>query len=163
MPPQHNTPTPRNPATQPCAGVVAVVDDDPGIAQALRSWLDHIPTPVCTFHDGAALIAALQPVPSGWLLREGLGGADSTSDVSVKDGAQPLKAVVMDLNMPGPHGFQLARQLREQAPDLPVVVITAASEDHQRHMGGVPPGVVCLSKPFDLDALEAALFGDTQA
>lgn len=159
--PLHSSPM-MNPVTLSSTGVVAVVDDDLGIAQALRSWLNHIPAPVCTFSDGAALIAALQPVSSGWQLREPLAIGSGVTDVQAGAGLQPLKGVVLDLNMPGPNGFELARLLREQAPNLPVVVITAASQDYQKLMGGVPSGVVCLSKPFDLDVLEAALFGAAQ-
>jgi CheY-like chemotaxis protein len=128
------------------SGVVAVVDDDPGVALALQTWLNHLSIPVQTFGEGSALLESLQTAQQGWQFCGASGAA-----------GQPLIGLVIDLNLPGPNGFQIARQLLDHAPGLPVVVITAAGDDSQRLLGGVPPGVTCLSKPFDLDVLEAAL------
>lgn len=144
-------------------GTVAIVDDDRGIAQALQVWLDHVSIPVRTFADGLSLLDVLQPVAAGWVFKLAEDTSAQADTMGQLEAAPPLQqrlqAVVIDLNLPGPNGFQIARQLREHAPDLPVVVITAASVDSQNVLGGVPAGVVCLSKPFDLDVLESALLG----
>ena len=124
-------------------GVVAVVDDDEGIAQALQSWLTMMSVQARSFHDGFSLLSALQPESDGtWSLREG---------------GQRLSTVIVDLNLPGLSGFEVARRLLAHAPKLNVVVITAATEEGMDTMGGVPHGVSLLGKPFNLSELEAWL------
>lgn len=124
-------------------GVVAVVDDDVGIAQALHSWFTLISVPVQFFQDGQALLAALEQGPAqNWVLR---------------DSGQPLIRVVVDLNLPGISGFEVARRLlaHAPAPGLNVVVMTAASEENMQALGGVPAGVSVMRKPFNLSELES--------
>lgn len=139
-------------------GIVAVVDDDEGIEQALHTWLSMLGVDARSFHDGPSLLSALEPGPTGWVFRA---AALSESPHGLQPQGQTprqLEAVVIDLNLPGPNGFEVARQLRAHAPTLPVVVITAAAQDTLSMLGGVPPGVTCMGKPFDLEALEAVLF-----
>lgn len=54
-----------------------------------------------------------------------------------KDGDETLRKVrdrkwdglVLDLNMPGPHGLDLLQQIKEEAPTLPVLVLSMHAED----------------------------------
>jgi two-component system phosphate regulon response regulator OmpR len=124
-------------------GVVAVVDDDVGIAMALQGWLEMMSVQVRMFHDGPSLLSALQPEPeSAW---------------SFRDGGQRLSTVIVDLNLPGMSGFDVARRLLQQSAQLNIVVITAASGESLEMLGGVPPGVLLVGKPFNLFELETWL------
>jgi DNA-binding response OmpR family regulator len=78
------------------------------------------------------------------------------------DGSGPaefrLVGAVLDLNLPGITGIELARALRCLSPGLPLAIVTALNDDDRLRYGNPPSGIRCLKKPFDLDALEEALF-----
>jgi CheY-like chemotaxis protein len=68
-----------------------------------------------------------------------------------------LDAVVTDHLMPGMTGAELARILRRERPDLPVLVISGYA-----NMDGIAPEIARLTKPFrqsDLARSLAALTG----
>lgn len=123
-------------------GVVAVVDDDEGIAQALEGSLELMQMQARTFKDGQDFLSALESTSKGWCFQS--------------DG-QVLAALVIDLNLPGLSGFEVARRLQALTPNLCIVVITAASHINIDMLGGVPPGVACVTKPFKLEDLECWL------
>ena len=65
--------------------------------------------------------------------------------------------VLLDIYLPDLNGLEVLRRLREQLPDVDVLVVTAATEVEtvrQALRGGV---VNYLLKPFDSDALRARL------
>jgi two-component system OmpR family response regulator len=67
--------------------------------------------------------------------------------------------VLLDLVIPAPDGFEVARVLRATHPGLPIVAVTALSarEEHERALAaGVDEVVV---KPFDLDRLVERIAG----
>ena len=77
------------------------------------------------------------------LFRRGLKNAFSeTSDIEVvaeaEDGDDLLKKIsgldlsvaLMDVAMPGKHGLDLLKQIREEQPKLPVLVLTVYPEEH---------------------------------
>jgi CheY-like chemotaxis protein len=71
--------------------------------------------------------------------------------------AQPLDVVFTDLAMPGLTGWDVARAIRQEAPDLPVYVVTGFGvelADAKRHQHGVT-GV--LAKPLRVEDLLAIL------
>lgn len=127
--------------------LVALVDDDAQIAEALKLLLSFrgIRT---TAHDSAeSLLAVLSHERGHWLLKDGQDGP-----------SKPLFAAVVDLNLPGMSGVDLVLQLRTRAPELKLVIITAALDQLLLERGHELQGVTCLPKPFALEALEAALF-----
>jgi DNA-binding response OmpR family regulator len=72
--------------------------------------------------------------------------------------ARLVVGAVLDLNLPGITGVALAKSLRQLAPTMPLAIITALRADERMRYGQVSEGIEILQKPFDLDALEAALF-----
>jgi CheY-like chemotaxis protein len=60
--------------------------------------------------------------------------------------------LVTDHLMPGVSGTDLARRLRAERPDLPVLVVTGYAEGD-----GVAPELARLTKPFRKDELAARL------
>jgi two-component system, OmpR family, copper resistance phosphate regulon response regulator CusR len=69
--------------------------------------------------------------------------------------AHPYDLVVLDLLLPGIDGFTLLRQLREQKPDLPVLILSARSDLQSRLHGFALGADDYLIKPFSLDELLA--------
>lgn len=136
-------PTPVSPR-----GIVAIVDDDPHISRALGSWLDLYQLRAAHHVSAESLLQAIHQENGRAMLRLGI-----TSPISIA-----LMGAVLDLNLPGMTGIELAKVLRGMAPGLPLVLITATREDERGRYGNPPAGVRILKKPFDLDALEDALF-----
>lgn len=130
------------------SAVVAVVDDDPSVASALGQWLGMLGVPAAVFHEGISLLSAIKFRPDG----QGL-------DIASGQVQGAFLGVVIDLNLPHINGFEVARRLLRLAPELRIVVITAANIERMELFGGVPDGVICLDKPFTLEQIEAALFG----
>jgi len=65
----------------------------------------------------------------------------------------PYDGVVADIRMPGGDGVALCRAIRARQPDMPVVLMTAYTDD-ALVAGGMEAGAIgVLSKPLDLHAL----------
>lgn len=130
------------------AGVVAVVDDDPHISGALSACLELHNLHSAQYLSGECLLRCLSQ-RDGKLVAA-LGGKSGV--------ALPLIGAILDVNLPGISGFELARRLRSMVPELPIVIVTALADADRARYGSPLPGIACLKKPFDLDALEEALF-----
>ncbi len=124
---------PSNPLAIPLPGLVAVVDDDFQIAQALMEWFSLGGLHCMHYRSSESLLQAM------------VQGTE-------------LVAAVLDLNLPGKSGFELATALRNRFPHLPIAIMSALSDDERAAYGVAPAGIACLQKPFDLDALDNALF-----
>jgi len=129
-------------------GFVAIVDDDPHISRALGSWLELHGLRAAHHVSAESLLQAIHGADGRPVLKIGFSDPEFF----------PLLGAVLDLNLPGGTGFELARTLRQMAPDLPIAIITALNVEERLRFGSPPPGIQCLKKPFGLDALEDALF-----
>jgi DNA-binding response OmpR family regulator len=134
--------------TENIQGMVAIVDDDPHISRALGMWLELHHLRAAHFISAERLLQVVRQEGEQLILNVGVSNPI----------AFPLVGAVLDLNLPGMTGFELAAKLRLMAPEFPLVIITALREDEYVRYGSPPPGVKSLRKPFDLDALEIALF-----
>jgi DNA-binding response OmpR family regulator len=143
IPPQQNVS-----ASTTARGIVAIVDDDPHISRALGMWLELHGLRATHHISAESLLQAIRQENGRLTLHIGISNPV----------AFPLAGAVLDLNLPGATGFDLARSLRHLAPELPIAIITALMEEERLRYGAPPPGIRCLKKPFDLDALEDALF-----
>ena len=71
--------------------------------------------------------------------------------------------VVLDLMLPRMSGSEVLRQLADQRPGLPLIVVTARGELEDR-VGGLKAGAVdYLVKPFAMDELEARIDAQLRA
>jgi two-component system OmpR family response regulator len=61
--------------------------------------------------------------------------------------------VILDVNMPEPDGFQVARSLRTTHPELPILFLTARSDIEDLRTGFESGGDDYLTKPFRLEEL----------
>lgn len=86
---------------------VLLVDDDPAILEVLSAYLAREGYEVLLAKDGEE---ALELIPR--------------SDV-----------VILDLMLPKVEGFEVARRLRQEHPDLPLLMLTARGEEEDRLKG----------------------------
>jgi len=66
-------------------------------------------------------------------------------------------AVVLDLALPRMGGIEILRRLRQRGNKVPVLVLTASGDTHDRVQGLNAGADDYLAKPFDLSELEARL------
>ncbi|MCP4306471.1 MAG: response regulator transcription factor [Actinomycetia bacterium] len=77
---------------------------------------------------------------------------DGLAALSVVRNQRP-DLVILDVNMPEPDGFQVARSLHSTDPDLPVLFLTARSDIDDLRTGFEAGGDDYLTKPFRLEEL----------
>jgi PAS domain S-box-containing protein len=70
-----------------------------------------------------------------------------------------IRVLLTDLVMPGMAGTELARQLRRDLPDLPVIYMSGYAEDVVRRKLDAEDRAIFLEKPFAPDALLRAVNG----
>jgi two-component system OmpR family response regulator len=102
---------------------ILLVDDDPGIRELVAQYLTR---------QGLRVTA----VPDGARMREVLA-------------SQRVDLVVLDLMLPGTDGIALCRELRSPgAPHIPIVMLTARSDEADRILGLELGADDYLTKPF---------------
>jgi len=100
---------------------LALIDDDADIRQLLSQYMAQQGYEVTTFADGESF---LQADCSGFSL------------------------AILDIGLPGIDGLSVCRQLR-QTSDLPVIMLTAASDDLDRILGLELGADDYMGKPFN--------------
>ena len=108
-----------------------LVEDDPAMRETLQRTLARRGMQVRTAADGPAAL-------SEWL-------------------ASPPDAVVLDLSLPGLDGLQVLDAARQKGLRTPVLILTARDTVGDRVLGLNAGADDYLTKPFDLDELEARL------
>jgi PAS domain S-box-containing protein len=106
------------------AGTVLVVDDEPSVRRVARSMLER----------------------RGFAVVEAADGAEALRHVEAGDA--PIRAVLLDLTMPGLSGHDVFRRIKAAAPSLPVVMMSGYNEQNvtQQFVGKGLAGFV--QKPF---------------
>ena len=104
---------------------VWIVDDDKSIRWVLEKALSRENVDITSFSQPDQVLARIQ---------------HETPDV-----------VISDIRMPGMDGITLLEKIKQHAPDLPVIIMTAYS-DLDRAVSAFREGAFeYLSKPFDVD------------
>ena len=115
--------------------LVTVVDDDESVRESLPDLLREFGFDAEVFSSANAFLAS-----------------DVVSDTS---------CLLLDVAMPGMSGPELQQELIRRRRDIPIVFITAGSDESVRPRLIAEGAVECLFKPFSetalLDALNAAL------
>jgi CheY-like chemotaxis protein len=109
---------------------VLVIEDQPLIGELLRDLVSFLGLDADVVPDGATGLARLAGVR--------------------------YDVVLTDLAMPGLTGWDVIRNVRLRAPDLPVILVTATAQeaDHRRAIDEKVP-LVC--KPFRIATLERVI------
>ena len=108
---------------------ILVVDDDPSIRMRVSTTLELEGYEVVTAEDGFAGLRAIE--------------------------AFKPDCVLLDVMMPGLDGHQVLKRIRsaEDSPALPVVMLTAYSDDANAWQAWTEGVDYFLAKPFDADEL----------
>jgi len=109
---------------------VLVIEDDDGAREALREYLAAAGYRVRHARDGAEALAAL---------------------------ATPADAVLLDLVIPAPDGFEVLRRLREHDARVPVIVMSGLSEAEDVVRAMKLGASDYLPKPFEVSELDLVL------
>lgn len=115
---------------------ILYIDDEPLLRELVKSLLDLDLHTVHDAEDGTAGLAAFQ---------------------RAKALGEPYDIVITDLGMPGMDGREVARQLKAESPDTPVIMMTGwglmmkSSGENHEHIDAV------VSKPARLHELREAL------
>lgn len=107
---------------EPLPGLVLVVEDDAPLRELVRRVLE----------DSSHQVVAASGFDEALRLAEG----------------KPLKLLLTDVVMPGKSGIQLARHLRDERPELPVLFMSGYPGEIIHSHGPLPEGAPLLSKPF---------------
>lgn len=119
---------------------ILIVDDHPLIVQGLTVALHDIDSSVVSESAGSAEQA-----------------------LAVLDRNQPLALILLDLGLPGAEGLDLLIRVREQRPEVPVVVLSA-NDERETVLGSLDAGAMgFISKrsatPVLVSALQLVLSG----
>jgi CheY-like chemotaxis protein len=71
---------------------------------------------------------------------------------------QPVDVLILDYNMPGKNGLELAEQLRARYPDMPIAIATANIQDEIIARARAV-GATFVPKPIHEDGLRGFLSG----
>ncbi len=119
---------------------VLVVDDEKAAAAAIATFLEEEGYRVSVAHDGREALRC--------------------------HGASPADVIVTDIRMPKLDGLEMIKRLRDETPDLPVVVMTGQTDMSDR---ALPEGKACkvLKKPIRLmelaEVIDELVGGDTDS
>ena len=115
--------------------IIIVIDDDPSILRALRRLLSGAGFDVLTFDRPSALLKSDLP----------------------KAGA----CLIVDIDLPEMNGVELCATLATSGCKLPVILITAHTDDETRKLADDAHPVALLIKPFGrellMDSINSAL------
>lgn len=131
-PQQEQTRRPPDPTMKGDGVTVLVVDDEPAVLSVVARCLEQGGFHVLQARDGGDALTAI-------------------------DAHGPPDLVLTDLMMPGIDGAALARRLKEQWPDLPVIFMSGFSVDELQRRGALGSPGVLVQKPFTPDELMAAV------
>jgi CheY-like chemotaxis protein len=106
---------------------VLIVDDEPELTDVVREYLQEI-YEVVVAHSGAAALASFR---------------QKRPDV-----------VFLDVNMPGPSGVEVLKELRRADPTLPVIMITVNTEAAVLEECLREGAFAYVPKPFNLQYVE---------
>lgn len=110
---------------------------------------------VLLIEDDAAIVAGLQLNLSleGY---EVITAADGEAGLQLATERRP-DLVLLDVMLPGMHGLEVLRRLRQVDAEMPVIVLTARSEDADKVLGLQLGADDYISKPFNLAELRARI------
>lgn len=101
---------------------VLIVEDEPKIAELLKKYLENAGYKTHWIADGN--------VASTWLLNN------------------PVELVLLDLMLPGKDGLDICKELRQRAPQPPIIILTARAEEIDRLLGLELGADDYICKPF---------------
>ncbi len=121
------------PTVQPSRHQVLLVEDEPFVALVAQQILED----------------------EGFDVHLAASGADALS--IVRGAGTEIRAALVDFGLPDVRGDALVMQLRAVVPDLSVVIASGYGADELTALFRGQPGIGIVTKPYDGEALLAAL------
>ena len=127
----------------------------PGASKADLRRADGSPVRVLVVDDEATLaeLVSMALRMEGWEVRS---AGDGTDAVRVAREFRP-DAVVLDVMLPDFNGLEVLRRMRSEAPNLPVLFLTAKDAVEDRIAGLTAGGDDYVTKPFSLEEVALRL------
>ena len=90
----------------------------------------------------------------GWVVLEA--SDEATAGEAVRDATQPVTVAIIDIELPGPGGSDIARSL-QSLQDLPVLFMSGYDRDDLVAQGKLDSSAAMLTKPFTVQSLLTAI------
>lgn len=91
----------------------------------------------------------------GFKVRDASGGSEAIH--CHRDAKNRFDLVLTDVVMRDMNGPELARAIRANVPDMPIIFMSGYTENAIVHQGVLDPGVTYISKPFTLKSLQTTI------
>ena len=117
---------------------ILIVDDEPDVAELFRQ----------RFRREAR---------HGTYVLHFAGSGEEALDMLAHEIEPQLIVILSDINMPGIDGLALLREVKQQRPDLPVMMVTAYGDDERRQRAIEYGAAEFITKPVDFDLLKRQL------
>jgi FixJ family two-component response regulator len=116
--------------------VIAIIDDDASVCRALQRLVRSLGMRATTFRSGESFFHAVAT-------------------------AKKPDCVVVDVQMPGMNGLEVQRRMVQEFPGIPLIFMTAHTDDAVARTGAAMGAVGFLHKPFSdsslIELIERAL------
>jgi CheY-like chemotaxis protein len=83
-----------------------------------------------------------------------LEAADGPAGLAILQSPEPIALLITDVGLPGMNGRQLADAGRERRPGLKTIFITGYAESAMLNSSNLEAGMIIVTKPFAVNALE---------
>lgn len=113
------------------SGPILIIEDEPQNRALLREFVSSQGYDVLTAKDGYEAIRAIQK--------------------------QDFNLVFLDLRLPGLHGIEILKKLKEVHPGIPVIIVSGFPDDILRLQSKADWPDMVISKPFQLSQIREAL------
>ena len=111
--------------------MIAVVDDDQSVREALENLISSIGLEVKLFASAEDFLGSDTPFQTD--------------------------CAILDVRLPGISGLELQKRLTVDGQSIPVIIITAQGDDNTQHEAVAAGAIAFLKKPFTEKVLLAAL------
>ena len=107
---------------------IAIIDDDPSVCRALQRLVRSLGMRATTFPSGESFFHAVATAPKP-------------------------DCVVVDVQMPGMNGLEVQQRMVQEHPDVPLIFMTAHTDEVVAERAVAVGAVGFLNKPFADDSL----------
>lgn len=84
-------------------------------------------------------------------------GLDCAESMPEQAALTLVDLIIIDLNLPGEDGLSMAQRIRQNQPNIGIIITTARSEPGQRQEGYIKGADIYMTKPVALTELSAAI------
>jgi two-component system, response regulator, stage 0 sporulation protein F len=117
---------------------ILVVDDEPDVAELFRQRFRR-------------------ETRQGTYVMHFAASGEQALDLLTDDIQPELIVILSDINMPGMDGLHLLAEVKQRRPNLPLVMVTAYSDDERRRRASELGASEFITRPIDFERLKEQL------